>query len=180
MKLLFDFLPGLFFLVALFLFDIYTATAVVMIAMTLQVAGLLVLRRKVSGMQWMTLGVILLFGGATLVLRDPTFIKWKPTILNWMFAGVLLASPLWGKNFIRVLMEEHFKLPDRLWGRLNIAWAVFLALVGGLNLFVAYNFSERAWGSFKVFGITGLFFAFSLAQAFYLARHDEEAQRAAP
>lgn len=174
MKLLFDFLPGLFFLVALYVSDIYTATAVVMIAISVQVVALLALRKRVSGMQWIALVVILLLGTATLVLRDPTFVKWKPTVVNWLFAAALLLGPFWGKNFIRALMEEHFKAADRVWSRLNVAWGLFLAGVGALNLFVAYNYSDKAWANFKVFGITGLIFAFSFAQAIYLARVEEE------
>lgn len=178
MKLFFDFLPGLFFLVALFLFDIYTATAVVMVAMSVQIIALLALRRAVSTMQWIVLGVVLVLGTATLVLHDPTFVKWKPTVVNWLFAGALLVGPAFGKNFIRLLMEEHIKAPDPIWARLNVAWAVFLAVLGGLNLFIAYNYSERVWGSFKVFGITGLIIVFSIAQAFYLARAEDAQQQA--
>jgi intracellular septation protein len=171
MKLFFDFLPGLLFLGALLLFDIYTATVVVMVAMAVQVAALLALRKKVSGIQWFTLGVVLLFGAATLLLRDPTFIKWKPTVINWMFAGLLLAGPAFmGKNFLRLMLQEHMTAPDRVWANLNLAWALVFVLIGALNLVVAYNFSEQTWGFFKVFGITGLLLVFSVAQAVYLSR----------
>ena len=171
MKLFFDFLPGLLFLGALLLFDIYTATAVVMAAMTVQVVGLVAMRKKVSGIQWFTLGVILLFGAATLLLRDPTFIKWKPTVINWMFAVLLLAGPaVMGKNFLRLMLQEHMTAPDKVWSQLNVAWAVVFVLIGALNLVIAFNFSERIWGFFKVFGITGLLLIFSVAQALYLSR----------
>jgi intracellular septation protein len=181
MKLFFDFLPGLLFLGALLLFDIYTATAVVMAAMTVQVAALLALRKKVSGIQWFTLGIILLFGGATLLLRDPTFIKWKPTVINWMFAVLLLAGPaVLGKNFLRLMLQEHMTAPERVWAQLNVAWAVVFILIGALNLVVAYHFSERIWGFFKVFGITGILLVFSVAQAVYLSRFmpEQEAPQA--
>jgi len=171
MKLFFDFLPGLLFLGALLLFDIYVATAVVMVAMAVQVAALLALRKKVSGIQWFTLGIILLFGGATLLLRDPNFIKWKPTVINWMFAVLLLGGPaVLGKNFLRLMLQEHMTAPDRVWSQLNLAWAVVFILIGVLNLAVAYNFSEQIWGFFKVFGITGILLVFSVAQAVYLSR----------
>ena len=171
MKLFFDFLPGLLFLGALLLFDIYIATAVVMAAMAVQVGALLALRKKVSGIQWFTLGIILLFGGATLLLRDPNFIKWKPTVINWMFAVLLLGGPaVLGKNFLRLMLQEHMTAPDRIWANLNLAWAAVFILIGVLNLVVAYSFSEQIWGFFKVFGITGLLLVFSVAQAVYLSR----------
>ncbi|MEO8021244.1 septation protein A [Polaromonas sp.] len=172
MKILFDFLPGVFFLVALFFFDIYTATAVVMIAMTIQVAAMLILRKKVSGIQWFTLGIVIVFGAATLLLHDATFIKWKPTVINWMFATTLLIGPVFlKKNFIRLLMHEQVKLPDKAWGKLNLSWAALLFLLGVLNLVVAFNFSERTWGLFKVFGMTGIMFVFILMQAVWIGQH---------
>ncbi|HVZ43648.1 MAG TPA: septation protein A [Ramlibacter sp.] len=180
MKLLFDFLPGVVFLAALFLFDIYVATAAIMAAMMLQVAVLLALRKKVSGMLWFTLGIVLIFGGATLLLRDATFIKWKPTVIYWMFCVMLLAGPALGKNFIRTLLAEHMTLPEPVWSSLNLAWAVFLALLGVLNLFVAYNFSEHVWGLFKVFGMTALIVLFSVGQAVYVSRFEQGAEKSEP
>lgn len=181
MKLLFDFLPGVLFVAALYAFDIYTATAVVMVAMTLQVAILALLRKRISGVQWFTLGVVLVLGAATLYLRDPKFVMWKPTVINWLFATLLLVGPiLFEKNFIRLMMEEHITVPDAVWSRLNLGWAVFLTGLGALNLVVAFNFSEKIWGLFKVFGLTGLVVAFSMAQALYLARYmptDPEADK---
>jgi intracellular septation protein len=172
MKLLFDFLPGILFVVALFLRDIYFATAVVMGAMSLQVLAMLVMRKKVSGIQWFTLGVILLFGTATLVLHNPTFIKWKPTVINWMFAVILLLGPvLLKKNFIKSLLGEQLTLPAEVWTRLNTGWAALLAFLGVLNLVVAFNFSERIWALYKVFGMTGIMLVFILLQAIYLGRH---------
>jgi intracellular septation protein len=172
MKLFFDFLPGVFFLAALFLFDIYTATAVVMAAMAIQILAMLVLKKKVSGMQWFTFGIVLAFGTATLLLHDPTFIKWKPTVINWMFAGMLLLGPvLMRKNFIRLLMGEHMTLPDAIWAKLNLGWAGLLTLLGALNLVIAYNFSERVWGLYKVFGMTGLMILFIIAQTLWLSRY---------
>ncbi len=172
MKLFFDFLPGLFFLAALFLYDIYTATAVVMVAMGVQLVVMLVLRKAISGMQWFTFGVVLVFGAATLLLHDPTFIKWKPTVINWMFSAMLLLGPVVvKKNFIRVLMSEHMALPDHVWTKLNLAWAGLLFLLGALNLIVAYNFSEHIWGLYKVFGMTGLMVVFIIAQTMWISRY---------
>jgi intracellular septation protein len=172
MKLFFDFLPGLFFLAALFLFDIYTATAVVMAAMGIQILAMLALRKQISGVQWFTFGIVLIFGAATLLLHDANFIKWKPTVINWMFAALLLLGPvLLKKNFIRVLMGEHMTLPDAIWAKLNLGWAALLALLGALNLVIAYNFSERIWGLYKVFGMTGLMVLFIIAQTLWISRY---------
>ncbi len=171
MKLLFDFLPGVLFIAALYAFDIYTATAVVMVAMVVQVGGMALLRKRISGVQWFTLGVVLVLGATTLYLRDPRFVMWKPTVINWIFAALLLVGPLlFQKNFIRLMMEEHITAPDAAWSRVNLAWAAFLTLLGVLNLVVAFNFSEKTWGLFKVFGLTGLVVVFSMAQALYLSR----------
>lgn len=172
MKLFFDFLPGLFFLGALFLYDIYTATAVVMVAMGVQLVVMLALRKAISGMQWFTFGVVMVFGAATLLLHDPTFIKWKPTVINWMFSAMLLLGPVvLKKNFIRVLMHEHMTLPNQVWTRLNLAWAGLLFVLGALNLVIAYNFSERIWGLYKVFGMTGLMVLFIIAQTMWISRY---------
>ncbi len=172
MKLFFDFLPGVLFLGALYLFDIYVATMVIMAAMTLQVLGLLVLRKKVTGMQWFTLAVILAFGAATLVLHNPVFIKWKPTVIYWIFAAALLLGPvLFKRNFIQMLMKEQLTLPDHAWSKLNLGWAVFMAALGGLNLWVAYTFSEKTWGLFKVFGVVGLMVVFMVGQLMYFSKY---------
>jgi intracellular septation protein len=171
MKLFFDFLPGLLFLGALLVWDIYTATAVVMAAMAVQIGAMLVLRKKVSGMQWFTAGVVLVAGTATLVLHDANFIKWKPTIIYWMFGVLLLAGPaVMGKNFLKSLLEEHMKLPDAVWTRLNLAWATLFAVLGGVNLLVAYNFDEKTWGFFKVFGIVAIIIVASIVQTLYTQR----------
>jgi intracellular septation protein len=116
-------------------------------------------------------------GGATLWLRDPTFIKWKPTVLYWAFAGVLLgAELLFARNFIRAMMEGQITLPDAVWARLNLSWGLFFLLMGALNLFVAYNFSESAWVNFKLFGGIGLMLLFVLVQGLFLARFVQNEQ----
>lgn len=171
MKLFLDFFPGLIFLGALFSYDIYVATAAIMLAMTLQIILLAIFKKKISGVQWMTLAVVLGFGTATLLLHDPDFIKWKPTIINWVFSLVLISGPLFFKrNFIKTLMGDQLVLPDHAWSKLNVAWAFFLLVIGFLNLWVAQNFSEKTWGLFKVFGILGLMLVFVLVQGVYLSR----------
>ena len=122
-----------------------------------------------------SLAIIVVFGGATLFFHNPTFIKWKPTALYWMFAAVLAGSTVvFRRNLIRKMLEAQIRLPDAVWARLNAAWAAFFALMGVLNLYVAYSFSEEFWVNFKLFGGMGLMFAFVLGQGFYLSRHIEE------
>jgi intracellular septation protein len=119
--------------------------------------------------------IIVVFGGATLLFHNPTFIKWKPTALYWIFGGTLATSALlFRRNLIRKMLEAQVRLPDHVWGRLNMAWAGFFMLMGVVNLYVAYNFSEEAWVNFKLFGGMGLMLVFVLAQGFYLSKHIEE------
>ncbi len=153
---------------------ILIATFVAIVATLLQIALVWLKHRKVDTMLWVSLVIIAVFGGATLFFHNPTFIKWKPTALYWMFGVVLLGSAwLLQRNLIRKMLEAQIKLPDPVWGRLNLAWAGFFIAMGLLNLYVAYNFSEAAWVNFKMFGGMGLMLAFVLAQGFYLSRHME-------
>lgn len=154
---------------------ILLATAVTILATFAQIAIVWTRHRKVDTMLWVSLAIIVVFGGATLFFHNPTFIKWKPTALYWLFATVLGASALlFRRNLIRRMMEVQIRLPDAVWGRLNLAWILFFALMGVLNLYVAYNFSEEVWVNFKLFGGMGLMFAFVLGQGFYLSRYIEE------
>ncbi|MDT3671076.1 MAG: septation protein A [Aromatoleum sp.] len=154
---------------------ILLATVVAILATVGQIAWVWTRHRKVDTMLWISLVIILVFGGATLVFQNPTFIKWKPTALYWLFGGVLLLSALlFRRNLIRRMLEAQVKLPDPVWTRLNFAWAAFFIAMGALNLYVAYNFSEEIWVDFKLFGGMGLMLAFVLAQGFYLSRHIEE------
>jgi intracellular septation protein len=131
--------------------------------------------RKVDTMLWVSLGIIVVFGGATLLLRDETFIKWKPTVLYWLFGLTLLVSAVgFRKNLIRKLLEEQLKLPDPVWSRLNAAWAGFFVFLGAANLYIAFNFSTDTWVNFKLFGGMGLMFAFVIAQGMFLAKYVEE------
>ena len=175
MKFLFDLFPVILFFIAFKAYDIYVATGVAIAASFGQIGWLLARGRKVDTMLWLSLAIIVLFGGATLLLRDETFIKWKPTVLYWLFGAVLAGSTLlFRKNLIRKLMEGQIRLPDRVWGRLNASWIGFFALMGAANLFVAYTFSTDAWVNFKLFGGMGLMLAFVVAQSLLLARHIEE------
>ena len=175
MKFLFDIFPVVLFFVAFKVYDIYVAMAVAIAATLLQVGWTWLRHRKVDKMLWVGLAVIVVFGGATLLLQDEMFIKWKPTVLYWLFAVVLAVAVLaFRKNLIRAMMEAQVTLPEAVWGRLLASWIAFFALMGALNLLVAYNFSTDAWVNFKLFGGIGLMLAFILLQALVLARHVED------
>ena len=175
MKFLFDLFPVILFFIAFKAYDIYVATGVAIVASFGQIGWLLARGRKVDTMLWLSLAIIVLFGGATLLLRDETFIKWKPTVLYWLFGAVLAGSALlFRKNLIRKLMEGQIRLPDRVWDRLNASWIGFFVLMGAANLFVAYTFSTDAWVNFKLFGGMGLMFAFVIAQSMFLGKYIEE------
>ncbi|MBI5446478.1 MAG: septation protein A [Deltaproteobacteria bacterium] len=175
MKVLFDLFPVLVFFVAFKVKGIYVATGVAIAASFAQIGWTLLRRRKVDPMLWVSLGIIVVFGGATLVLHNETFIKWKPTVLYWFFASALAGShAFFGKNLIESLLKEKISLPPHAWRTLNLAWAFFFALLGGANLFVAYRFSTADWVNFKVFGTTGLMLLFVVLQGFYLSKHIEE------
>ena len=157
MKFLFDLFPIILFFAAYKFAGIFAATAVAIAATVGQIAWVWFRHRKVDTMLWVSLAIVTIFGGATLLFHNPTFIKWKPTVLYWFFATALLVSA-YGlrKNLIRTMLEAQMKLPEPLWSPLNLAWAGFFAAMGGLNLLVAYNFSEDAWVNFKLFGGIGL------------------------
>jgi len=177
MKFLFDLFPVVLFFVAFKLFDIYTATAVAIAASVAQIGWLKWKRRKVDTMMWVTLVIIVVFGGATLVLHDETFIKWKPTVLYWLFGAVIGGAQLvFRKNLIRAMLAEQVRLPDPVWTRLNWSWAAFFVFMGAANLYVAFSFSTDTWVNFKLFGGMGLMLLFVLLQAAFLARHMEEKQ----
>ena len=175
MKFLFDIFPVVLFFLAFKAFNIYVATAVAMAATVAQIAWVWVRHRKVDNMLWVSLVVILVFGGATLLLQNETFIKWKPTVLYWLFAAVLgTAELVFGKNVVRSMMEHQVTLPTAVWSRLNLSWIVFFAAMGALNLYVAFNFSTDTWVNFKLFGGMGLMLLFGIVQALFLARHIED------
>ena len=174
MKFLFDLFPVILFFTAFKLADIYVATAVAIGATFLQIGLLALLRRKIDTMLWISLGIIVVFGGATLLLRDETFIKWKPTVLYWLFGAVLAgADLLLRRNLIRSMLGTQVQLPDPVWRKLNWSWVAFFALMGAANLLVAFNFTTDQWVNFKLFGGTGLMLLFVIGQALFLARHIE-------
>ena len=174
MKFLFDLFPVVLFFVAFKLADIYVATATAIAATFVQVAWLKLRRKRVEPMLWSSLAIIVVFGGATLLLQDETFIKWKPTVLYWLFAAVLGGASIAGRNLIRAMLSEHMQLPELVWSRLNLSWIAFFAFMGALNLYVAYNYSTDLWVNFKLFGGMGLMLAFVIGQGLYLAKYVEQ------
>jgi intracellular septation protein len=178
MKFLFDIFPVLLFFLAFKIWGIYPATAVAIGATFVQVGWSWARHRKVDNMLWVSLAIILVFGGATLWLQDETFIKWKPTVLYWLFGSILLGSDLlFRKNLIRAMMEKQLTLPDPVWRKLNLSWVLFFALMGGANLYVAFNFPTDVWVNFKLFGGIGLMLAFVVAQGLMLSRYIEPEER---
>ena len=177
MKLLFDLFPVILFFAAFKLGDIYIATAVAIIATFAQIGWVWFKHRKVDTMLWVSLGIIAVMGGLTLLLHDETFIKWKPTVLYWTFALVLAVSALlFRKNLIRALMQEQITLPENIWQRLNWSWFGFFLFMGFANLAVAFAFglSTDTWVNFKLFGGMGLMLLFVIAQGLLLSKYVEE------
>ena len=154
---------------------ILLATAVAILATLGQVLWLLLRRRHVDTMLWVSLVIIVVFGGATIYFHDEMFIKWKPTVLYWCFALALVgAQLLMRKNLIRSLMGKQMALPDPVWDKLNLAWSAFFAAMGALNLYIAFNFPLELWVNFKMFGFIALMIAFVIAQTVYLSRYLKE------
>jgi len=170
-KFLFDFLPLIVFFAAFKLAGIFVATAVAIAATVAQIGFSLARRRKVAPMQWASLAIIVVFGGATLLLHDETFIKWKPTVLYWVLGGAFFASLALRRNLARAILGSELEMPEGSWTRLCIAWGAFFVLVGVLNLYVAFSFATDTWVSFKVFATPALIVAFAVAQSFWIARH---------
>jgi intracellular septation protein len=175
MKFLFDIFPVILFFIAFKFYDIYVATVVAIAATFLQIGWLWLRRRKIENMLWVSLAVIVVFGGATLLLQNETFIKWKPTVLYWLFAIALaIASLVFKRNPIRAMMEAQVTLPEAVWSKLLISWIVFFAVMGALNLIVAYNFTTDTWVNFKLFGGIGLMLMFVVLQAAMISRYVED------
>lgn len=153
------------------------ATAVSILATILQIGYLLVTRQKVDGMLWLSFAIIAVFGGMTIYFHSETFIKWKPTVLYWCFGGGMLISQfLFKRNMIRTMLEAQMSLPDAVWSKVGISWAMFFVVMGVLNLYVAFNFPTATWVNFKLFGGSGLMFVFVIAQSMYLGKYLEQDQ----
>ena len=154
---------------------ILLATVVVILATCAQIAWVWWRHGKVDKMLWISLGLVVVLGGMTIVLRDDTFIKRKPTVLYWIFAVVqVVSATLFGKNLIRAMLEAQVDAPEHVWVKLNLAWAAFFACMGAANLFVALSFPTDIWVNFKLFGTMGLMFTFIIAQGLWLNRYVDQ------
>ena len=172
MRLLFDFFPILIFFICYKAFDLYLATKVAMVASLVQVIYFRLKNQSYEKMHLISMSFILVLGGATLFFHNPWFIKWKPTSIYWLSSLVLLGSCFIGKKtVIQIMMEDNINLPEKIWRRLNVTWAIFFALMGALNLYVAYNYDTDVWVNFKLFGGLGFTMFFLFLQAIYLTRH---------
>lgn len=148
------------------------ATVVVIVATLLQILWLKARGRKVDTMLWVSLGLVTALGSATIYFHSESFIKWKPTVLYWVMGASLLVGELvFRKNGIKSLMGAQMSLPDAVWRKVNFSWVAFFAVMGCINLWVAFNFSTSTWVNFKLFGSMGLMLVFILAQAFFLNKH---------
>jgi len=175
MKFLFDLLPVILFFAAFKLYDIWIATGVAIGATVLQVAWLLARGKKVDTMLWVSLTIVVVAGGATLLLGDERFIKWKPTLLyGCMAAALLITRYVLGKNPMKALMGSQITLPEEAWVKLMWSWAAFFVFMAVVNLLVAFNFPTETWVNFKLFGGMGLLIVFAIAQSFWLAKYMPE------
>ena len=180
MKLIFDFFPLILFFGAYRFYDIYTATGIAIAASLVQVFIIWYRTRKFEPTHIVTLAVIVIFGGMTLIFRDDVFIRWKPTIVEWIFAAVVFGSNFVGRRTaIEYVMGSQLTLPNPIWKKLKVAWGLFFLVVGALNIYVAFffrlNLPEEVrldfWVNFKVFGMMGLTLVFVIGQMFFIAKH---------
>lgn len=180
MKFLFDFFPLVAFLIAFYIPEdreqgVYLGVQVMIVATLIQIIAYWLFTRKFEKMHVITLILTVVLGGATLLLKDVRFFKWKPTAVNWIFALVFIGSQFIGKKpIIRRMMDHAISVPDEIWTKLNLAWAGFFIFAGTINLYVAYNFSTEFWVNFKVYGLLGLTLIFAIAQAIYMSRYIED------
>ncbi|MCX7117602.1 MAG: septation protein A [Legionellales bacterium] len=172
MKLLFDFFPILLFFICYKFWGIYPATGVAMISSLVQVIYYRLMHQRYEKMHLISMGLILILGGATLFFHNPWFIKCKPTGIYWLSALVFFGSAFVSKKpLIQTMMEGNVNLPPKIWGRLNMAWALFFVIMGAANLYVAYHYDTDFWVNFKLFGGAGFTLLFVFLQAIYLTKH---------
>jgi len=156
---------------------ILLATVVVIVATIAQIIWVAFRHGKVDKMLWVSLVLVVVFGGMTLVFQDESFIKWKPTILYWVFAGSMgFAALVMKKNAIKTMLGEQLTLPESVWTKVNLSWMAFFVIMGFLNLIIAFNFPTDVWVNFKLFGGMGLMLVFVLGQGFMLSKYVEEKQ----
>ena len=181
MQTLLEFLPVVAFVGAYWLTDLHTAIAVIMMAVVVQMGLMWLLTRRISRMTLISSALVISMGGLSLALQNDLLFKWKPTILNWLFAVVFLGSRFLGSKTITQRMLQsvaNIELPLQPadWHTLNLMWVIYFLLAGSANLYVAYNFSEAFWVNFKLFGLLGMTFVFIVIQAAWLSRRANSSQ----
>ena len=175
MNFLIDFLPIVVFFIVYKFYGIYAVTCAAIVLSFIQVISFRLKHKHFESMQLITLALIAVLGGATLYLHDETFIKWKPTAINWLFALAFFLSQFIGKQpLIERMMAKNIHLPKPIWTKLNLSWVVFFIVMGIANLYVVYHFDTNTWVNFKLFGMLGLTLLFVIIQAFYLMRHSKD------
>jgi intracellular septation protein len=187
MRILIDFFPIALFVAAYKLYDIYTATAVLMAATLVQTGIIYAIDRKLQTMQKVTLVLVVVFGLLTLALHDERFIKWKPTVLYASMAIVLGAALwIWKKNFLQILLSSQLTLPQAVWARLTVIWIGYFLFMAALNGYVAALYSTEDWVNFKIWGYA-FPLVFIVGQGLYIARYisddksgDEPAKKDTP
>ena len=179
MHAVFEYIPLIIFFIVNKFADIYWATGSLIVTSALQILYFFIKKEKVPTRNWVFFGLIAVFGGLTIFFHDDAFIKWKVTIINALFSVALLVSYyVFNKNIIKKFLSESLTLPDPVWAKLNLAWAILFALLAVLNLYVAFNFDLETWVNFKVFGLTGITLVFAIGSIFalykYLPQENEE------
>jgi intracellular septation protein len=172
----YEFLPVLLFFLAFKFYDIYVATVVGIAATVIQVLATRAITGKWDRKQVITMLIFLIFGSMTLYFHDPIFVKWKPSIVFWIFSiAILITQFFTHKPLMQRMMEGAIEnsqnIPSKVWRRVNLMWAVFFIVLGTVNLYIAYNYSNEVWVNFKFYGITLSLFAFSIVQTLCLFRH---------
>lgn len=172
MTFLYDLLPIALFFIAYKLYGIYAATGVAIAAVVLQLIHGLVKKKKPDMMQMMTLGLVVILGGSTLLFRNELFIKWKPTALYWAL-GIVFGISQWvaKKNLVQKMLEKSLTLPTEAWSKLNCSWVSFFMMMGALNLYVVYRFDTDTWVNFKLFGTLVLTILFVILQGVLISRY---------
>ncbi len=169
MQLFVDYLPIVIFFASYFYADIYFATGVLMGVMPVFLAIQWLMTRQLNKIYAASTGLVLILGAATLALRNPQFLFWKPTVLNWAIALVFVGSQFIGaKPIVQRMMGSAVELQAAQWTRLNLIWTAFFLVIGALNIYVAYSFSEATWVKFKLFGMLGLTLVFVIVQTIWL------------
>jgi len=177
---IFEFLPLVLFFIIFKFGDVYWATGSLIVTSALQILYFFIIRKPVPTRNWVVFGLIAIFGGLTIFFHNDAFLKWKVTVINSLFGiSLFISERYFNKNLIKKMLGDGFTLPENIWQKLNLAWALFFLFCAALNIYIAYNFSLETWVNFKVFGLMGLTFAFtivSIASLYKYLPQDEEDQ----